>query len=454
MLKRILTPIAAMAVALATLTACGTPATSTNSPSAQVPSLSPGQKVQIVFESYNLTQAGAWSDTINGLLADFMAQYPNIKVTGQPTQGTSAGAAGIPSTIASVQTQLLAGNPPDVAQITFDAKNYAIQSVGAQNLSQLFGTSAVQAQFGGTYPYHDRAKTLGDLNGSTYGLPYVFSTPVLWYNATLLQKAGVPADADLSTWDGVEAAAKKVTAYLGKPGLVVACPIYGGNWCMQGIIRSNGGRVLSQDGTTLQFGQTEAIGAVQRMRELYDAGVLLNTDATSTYDSFAKQNTALMLQTSAVQGMLMQAAKQGGWTLKTAPMPGFPGKPVIPTNSGSMLMLFSKDPAKQAAAWELMKFMTSDHAYEMISTKIGYLPLRNGLTNPGAPLGAWAAANPLIQPNLDQLNQLEPWVSYPGDNFAKIDDILARAVEASVFYGADPKATLEDAQKRAQGLMP
>jgi multiple sugar transport system substrate-binding protein len=34
-------------------------------------------------------------------------------------------------------------------------------------------------------------------------------------------------------------------------------------------------------------------------------------------------------------------------------------------------MIFSNDPAKQRAAWELVKFLTSDDAYVKISSGIG-----------------------------------------------------------------------------------
>jgi multiple sugar transport system substrate-binding protein len=35
----------------------------------------------------------------------------------------------------------------------------------------------------------------------------------------------------------------------------------------------------------------------------------------------------------------------------------------------------------------------------------------------------------------------------------QVDDILATAVEDSVFYGKDPATTMSEAQKRAQALI-
>jgi multiple sugar transport system substrate-binding protein len=446
---RALALTAAAAAAALSLSACGATSSGTTT-SAVIPELSSNQKVDITFESYNLAQAGVWSDTINGLISDFEKAHPNIAVHAQPPQG--AGAVGS-NTISSVQTQLLAGHAPDVAQLTFDGLDFAATQLGAQPISDLVGQAAIDDALGGAHPFHPNAKHLADWNGKTYGIPYVFSTPVLFYNATKLAEAGVPADADLSTWDKVAAAAKAVTAKTGKPSLDISCTSIGGNWCMQGLFKSNGAQVLSDDRKTIEFGSDAAIDTVTKLSELTKEGVLRNADTNAQYEGLPKGDTAFILTTSALQGSFMQAAAKGGWQLKAAAMPAFGSKPAVPTNSGSALFILSQDPAKQRAGWELIKWMTSDHAYEQISSKIGYLPLRTSLTQPGGALYDWAQKNPLLAPNLAQLDRLQPWVSYPGNSYVQVDDILGKAVEATVYYGKDPKTTMQDAQKRAQDLI-
>ncbi|MBM4480564.1 ABC transporter substrate-binding protein [Prescottella equi] len=451
-MRRRTTGLALLSLAAAlTVAGCATGATASSSSSdGLAPELDPNQEVEIVFESYNLTQAGPWTDTVTGLIADFEAEHPNITVKAQPPQGTSTAGSG---TASSVQTQLLAGNPPDVAQLTFDTLDFAVNQLGAHSLDSLVGTDAVQEHLAGAHPYHPWAATLGDWEGQTYGMPYVFSTPVLFYNASAFQKAGVPADTDLSTWPRVAEAAKKITASTGKPSLTISCAVKGGNWCMQGLFRSAGGNVLSEDRESVEFASDESLAAVEMLRDLYDQGVLANQDSAGQMESFMKGDTAIQLQSSAIQGMLLGASKAAGWELRAAAMPAFDGRDAVPTNSGSALFVFAQDPAKQRAAWELIKFMTSDHAYTEISSKIGYLPLRTSLTTDPAALKSWADGNPLLAPNLKQLDRLEPWQSYPGNSYVQIDDILATAVEESVFYGKDPATTMAAAQKRAQDLI-
>lgn len=448
---RLVAATALAATAALALTGCmgaGAVSGDTDAP-ATIPTLAPDQKVSITFESYNLAQAGAWTDTIQGLIKTFESQHPNITVTGQ---APSAASGSNTSYIASVQTEILAGNAPDVAQLTFDGLDYIANDMGAQPISTLVGKKAVQDALGGTYPMNPKAATLGDWNGVTYGIPYVFSTPVLWYNATALAAAGIP-DPDFSTWDGLEKVATQLKEKTGTAPVTISCTVTGGDWCMQGIIKSNGGKILGADHKTIEFGGDDAVGAIEKMRQLNDKGLLQNLDATSMYGAFASGKSLIQVQTSALQSAFMAGAKSGGWELKNTTLPAFGDKPVAPTNSGSALFIFSKDPAKQAAAWEFIRFMTSPTAYEQISTKIGYLPLRDTMTQGDGPLADWAKSNPLVAPNIAQLQQLQPWESYPGANYSQISTIFSKAVEDSIYYGKDPKATMQAAQEQAQSLV-
>ncbi|WP_433676291.1 ABC transporter substrate-binding protein [Microbacterium gorillae] len=432
-------------LALAALAGCAGTASAVDS-AGSMATLTPDDKVTITFESYNLAQAGAWSDTITGLIDEFMAEHPNITVNAQPSSSTS--------TAGSVQQQLLAGGAPDVAQLTFNELDFAATTLGAQNLTALVGEQGLDDEFGGEYPYHERARVLADWDGATYGIPYVFSTPVLWINESLFEQAGLdPKTIDLSTWDAIEAAGQKISASTGGPSVSISCTVTGGNWCMQGLFRSNGAQVLSDDRSTIEFGSDAAVDTVQTFRDMFDAGVLANQDSASMYEAFAQGKTAIHVNTSALQSAFMGGAKAAGWTLDARTLPAFGDKDVIPTNSGSFLAIFSTDAKKQAAAWELIQWMTSPHAYETISTGIGYLPLRNTMTEEGGPLYEWVEANPLVKPNLQQLDDLQPWVSYPGDSYAQVDTVLATAIEESIFFGKDPAATMQAAAERAQGLI-
>ncbi|NKQ58323.1 ABC transporter substrate-binding protein [Amycolatopsis sp. K13G38] len=448
----------AVALALAgalTASACGLGSTAASGPAtvAQAPELKPDQQVSIVFESYNFGQAGAWTDTFNELIGKFEQTHPNIHVKAQKPQGNSPNPA--TDTISSIQAQMAAGNPPDVAQLGFSDLDFTIHGLGAKPLDDLVGKDAVQANFDGAkYPYAPTARTIGNWDGKTYGVPFVFSTPVLYYNATLFQQAGLDPNKPPKTWDEVQQDAQAIKNVAHKDGVYIDCLTKTAkDWCYQSLVRSDGGTVISADRKSLTFADQANVDVVKMAQNLVNTGSSPKLTQQQGYEAFARGDIGMILETSAIQATFTKGAKDK-WDLRSAEMPAFGTKPTVPTNSGASLFVLSNDPAKQRAGWELIKFLTSEDAYVTIASKIGYLPLRTGLLDDPAGLKDWAAKNPLLKPNVDQLARMEPWVSFPGNSYLQIRDGMMDAVEKAVYQGADPATTLAAAQQQASALMP
>ncbi len=339
----------------------------------------------------------------------------------QPTAGPPPAGNALPPRFA----------PDQRVTISFTNYNLATAGLGKEATEQLL--SEFNQQFPNVevqvrpVPSQDLiSKTQAEFGGRMYGVPYVFSTPTLFYNADLFRLAGLDPDHPPTTWKEVKQYGLQIKQRTGKLGIDIGC-LGRFDWCFQGLVLSNGGRVLSEDRTRLTFGEPPAGEAVAMWQDLVKSGVHASS-ALSTTDGFQGGNAAMMLNTSALQSSLLAASK-GKWELRTAAMPAFEGKPVRPTNSGSALFILSNDPAKQRAAWELMKFLTSEHGYTIIQSKIGYLPLRPSIVQDPRYLKDWVAANPLVTPNLKQLDSLEPWVAFPGPNYQNVRATIMTGVQ-------------------------
>jgi multiple sugar transport system substrate-binding protein len=400
------------------------------------------QPVTITFYNYNLASAGIGADATNKLINEFMAAYPNVTVEGVPYSSADA---------SRVQADLAAGLPIDLVQTVFSDLDFAVTNFGAQALEDMIPADELAAHFEGM---SENGLKLGVLNGKTYGLAYTFSTPVLFYNADLFRTAGLDPDNPPRTWDELKQAALTIEEKTDAEGFTGGITGPGAvDWLLQGVVRSNGGEVISRDRTTLRFAEPEAIEAVAMLRDLYDAGVYENMDYGSAVENMSAGTLGMYLQTSALQGSLVAGA-EGNYELRASSMPSFGDKPTRPNNSGSALTIHTTDPVKQRAAWELMKFLTSEHGYTIITSEIGYLPLRPAIVENPQYLGEWIKEHPLVQPNLEQLSRLEPWDPMPGPNYRQIVKTMMDSVEMAVFGGADVEATLADAQANAQALMP
>lgn len=437
------------------LAACGfgAPSAAPAGPVGRAPELVPGQQVSIVFESYNLGQAGAWSDTFRTLIDEFHAGHPDIRVTAQKPQGSSANPAA--DAVSSVQAQLSTGSAPDVVQLGFSDMAFTIDQLKAKPLDALVGADAVAAHFDSGHPFAPAARGLAQVGGTTYGIPFVFSTPMLYLNTTLLARAGLDPNRPPSTWAEVQRAALAVRAATGKDGVYVDCVTRTAkDWCLQSVVRSAGGRVLSEDGHRLTYADPPAVEAVSMLAGLVSSGASPKLTQQQAVDAFTRGDLAMILESSSVQATFAKGAAGGGWQLGGVALPTFDGHPAVPTNSGAALYVISDDPAKQRAGWELIRFLTSDRAYTLIAQKIGYLPLRTGLVDDPAGLQAWAAQSPMTRTNIAQLDRMEPWVSFPGTDYLQIRDGMMDAVEQVVLQGADPAATLTTAQQRGAALLP
>lgn len=397
--------------------------------------------VTISYYNYNLASAGIGAEATKELIAEFTAANPHIKVEGVPVSSGQI--------IARVQADLVAGRTPDVAQLIFSDLDFIVRNLGVKPMTDIIPPEEWSAHIAGMVPAGLKLGAIGD---KVYGLAYVFSTPVLFYNATLFRQAGLDPDAPPRTWAEVKEAALKLRAATGKNGVYPG--VYSEfDWLLQGLFLSNGGRSISEDRRRLTFGEPAAVGAVEMLRDLMKSGAHANIRESESGDAFMSGSLGMILTTSVYQRAFLNAAKDK-FELRAAKMPSFGDKPARPTNSGSALFIMSKDPAKQRAAWELVKYMTSRRGYTVITSKIGYLPLRLDIVDDPQHLGSWVKENPLVRPNLEQLTQLNQWVAFPGANYRQISRIQVAAVNEAVFGDGDVGRVMREAQERAQALMP
>jgi multiple sugar transport system substrate-binding protein len=405
------------------------------------PPLTADQTVTITFYSYNLGNA-AFGPGTEKLIAEFMEANPNIIVEGIPVPGAEM--------TARVQADIVAGTPPDVAQLIFDGLDFIANNFNAKPLESIVPPEELAQHFEGFSP---NGLQLGRLNDLTYGLAFTFSTPVLFYNADVFRAAGLDPNMPPRTWEEAKAYALQIAEATDAYGIHIA-GLGGFDWIIQSLIGGNGGRVLSEDRTTIEFGSDAAIGAISMWQDLRLSGAHSPLTDGEIVEAMFTGNVGMYLQSSALQRTLISNAESNGWELRAAAMPSFGDLPTTPVNSGSALFIFSDDPAKQRAAWEFVRFVTSERGYTIITSDIGYLPLRPAIVEDPAYLRNWAEANPLVFPNLEQLTRLRQWVSYPGPNWRQIETILLEAVQQAITSDGDVAAIMTDAAARAQALMP
>ncbi|MFA9423136.1 MAG: ABC transporter substrate-binding protein [Sedimentibacter sp.] len=210
-------------------------------------------------------------------------------------------------------------------------------------------------------------------NGSTYGLPYLRSTPILYLNTTILKEAGLDP-AGPKTWDELEKYIMTIKDKTGINGLTT----YSYIWTLEAFMMEHGSSVLNEDETATNLNSLAGKEIISYFKNLSDQGYI-NLIASSQSDKLKadimNQNCAMWFSSTGDLTSNIKIAEDNGFELGTAFIPKDTQYGV--TSGGCNLIMTSKltDEEKEAA-WQFIKWMTEKEQTIKASQNTGYLPSR------------------------------------------------------------------------------
>jgi multiple sugar transport system substrate-binding protein len=302
-----------------------------------------------------------------------------------------------------------------------------------------------------TLGFTDQMLDLGRLQGKQTGIGTALSTPILYVNVDLLAKAGVTPD-QLKTWDDVI----KAGAAIDKPadnvrGFFFNWPITG-NWSWQGLVFSHGGSMLSADETRVAFGDEPGQQAIRLLRRFVDDGKMADLRAETAFADFFAGRLGIMMESTA---QLARVTREigGRFALKTVRYPITAANGRIPAG-GKVAMMFTRDQAKQKAAYEYIKFVTGPEGATIMVNNTGYMP---STALPGTRedmLAKFYRENPNWNTTLQQLPVMTGWYAFPGQNALKITDVINDYLQTVVNKSKTADAVLPQMVADVQALLP
>jgi multiple sugar transport system substrate-binding protein len=377
------------------------------------------------------------------LIRRFEAQNPGIKVEERYHANAYTGL------LQNLQAALAAGNPPDVAQIGYLYTQYVAENfpfIPAEELDKRFS--------GGRWlrRYAPNIRQLGAVKGRIVGVPYSLSNIVTYYNADLFRQAGLDPDRPPATWEGWRRAAEAIKARTGKYGFYLI--LLDDNWAIEALIRSNGGRLLVCEGGYYRAGvdSPQAVEALAMWADMVRRGLALGSPLQQGEQAFLAGESAAFMTTIARRAGL-EAQTKGRFELRGARFPTFGGKrPGLP-GGGNVLMVFSKDPKRQEAAWRFIQYLTSPEGFTLWTKGTGYVPLLPELAQDPRYLRDFIQQNPIQKVALDQLPFTVPWTSFPGKNGLAASQALFRATQKALSGQASAEAALKEAAQEINRLL-
>ncbi|MFH0299977.1 ABC transporter substrate-binding protein [Bradyrhizobium sp. 31Argb] len=270
---------------------------------------------------------------------------------------------------------------------------------------------------------------VGSVNGKTFGIPFAVSTPLLYVNADLVRAAGVEMDAFPTRWEDIVALGKKIDDPARNIiGFYFQWDITG-NWMFQSLLFANGGSMMSFDEKAIAFDQPPGLAALATL-ELFAKARMPNLPTSQARPAFMAGKIGIFADSSSNLGAATrQIAKSFEMRTLCFPLGAAGGR--LPAG-GNLAVMLSKDPEKQAAAWQYIKFATGPIGQTIMARHTGYLPSNSVAIKTPELLGDFYKANTNFQASIAQIPILTGWYAFPGPNAVKIIDVIKRHSEAVV----------------------
>lgn len=387
---------------------------------------------------------GLFKEPIEGIVAEFQKKHPDIKVN---LLGPQQDYEQI------VQHNLRASitnTLPDVAIHGMNRQRILVDRNLAIPLDDFIKNDPGFAALGIT----DKSNSVGLVGGKQYGIGIAMSTPVFYYNADLVKRAGGDPDNFPKDWDGIIALARKIEALDGGGkvrGLFMSWQITG-NWVWQQLVLSHGGTQLTADEKKVAFDGPEGQKAINVLSRLVNEANMPNSTFAAEAPNFIAGRLGMLMDSSA---QISRFNREVGtsFRVKVAPFPiSAPNGRVAP--GGAAIMMLAKDPAKQKAAWEFIKFATGPAGATIIVKSTGYLPATDLPAKDPAMLGEFYKNSPNHLVPIQLLPYLSAWYAFPGENGVKITDVIKDHLQTIVSKSAKAEDVLKKMASDTQALLP
>lgn len=381
-------------------------------------------KTQVTFWHVYSENFGA--TLIDEMIQEFNASQDTIEVVGVYNADM------YPGLMTNLQAEVASGDYPSVCMIGYNYLNYFANNFEYADINDL-DTDGWMAE---TFLPNILSLAQAE-DGAQLGIPMSISTPILYYNADLFEQAGLTEPP--TTWDQVREYAAKIKEATGKYGFYMQ--EYADNWAVQGLLESNGARMLTDGMAT--FASQESAEAYQLLADmvLKDQSAL-HVAADEGIAAFTSGEVGMLLGSSAKIGTTSESAS---FNLKAAAFPSFGDKETRLPAGGNFLAITAQDEAEQAASLEFIKFVMQPENLAKWSAGMGYLPPREDVSSSlQAELSDGTVAE-LWQVAFSEMPNIYSWVSYPGDIGTYAEQLLADTRDA-ILGGTDPMEALQSAQ--------
>ena len=205
------------------------------------------------------------------------------------------------------------------------------------------------------------------------------------------------------------------------------------------------------DGDMLEA-QAFAFLAVRVLRKMVDEGKMPDIRPDTAFQDFFSGRLGMSMQSTAQLGRYNREIG-GRFKLVCGRFPLSAANPRLPAG-GNVAMMFTKDRAKQEAAWKFIKYATGPIGGAAMVNATGYMP---GTTIPAQReelLGKFYRENPNHLVAIRQQDVINGWYAFPGQNALRITDVINDHLQSVVNKSKGADDALKAMAAAVQPLLP
>ena len=384
---------------------------------------------------YPIAVGGKLTEVVDGIVADFEAENPDIKVN-------AIYSGNYDDTRVRALSALASGDPAQLA-VMFSIDAYDLIE---QDLVMAFDDiSGVDKSW--LNSFYPALMANGNIEGKTWGIPFQRSTIVAYYNKDLFRAAGLDPEAPPTTWDEIISMGKTLTKD-GTYGLMIPSTGYP-YWMFQALAIQNGKEVMSNDGLTTFFDDGTVIDTLDFWKSLStEHGIMPEgtVEWGTLRQAFLEGKTAMMWHST---GNLTAVKNNASFDFGVAELPANVRKG-SPTGGGNFYVFKDTNAEERSAALKLIEFMTSPEQAAAWSIATGYM----GVSPAAYETEALKNYTIEFQPALVARNQLEHAVEeFSTFETARVREGLNNAIQAALTGEKSSADALKEAQASAIRLL-
>ena len=262
-----------------------------------------------------------------------------------------------------------------------------IIQIGEQNLQSMIdsGMIASVSDLIETYSFDDSDLLEQEVNfytvdGDMWAMPFNCSTPVVYYNKTVFDAAGVTEFP--TTFEGITEAAQKVAE---SNDSITPVGMYAYGYALDQMVINMGGYVINNengraDRATEVSYQDQITQIYNWIKDLQDQELLLNygSDGTNTISGFTQQQVGMFIASSASCRNVIDSSTDFEVGVANLPVPEGTEPEGVYGGGGALCVATGLDEDVEAGVMEFLTYATSPEVQATWAVSTGYFPICNG----------------------------------------------------------------------------